>query len=71
MRRLVDAQIDPLEQRAAEAEAAAAERSRPTVRDLYERYAAEHLPRKAVRSASDDRAMWEKLVLPAWKHQSS
>src|SRR5690349_18006796 len=64
LRRLIDGGIDPLEQRAVEDAAAVAEREAPTMRDLYARYAAEHLPRKAPRSAADDRSMWEKDVLP-------
>src|SRR5689334_12057721 len=47
LRRMIDDGIDPLEQRAANDAAAAAERSMPTLRDLYERYSSEHLPRKA------------------------
>jgi integrase len=64
LRRKVDAGIDPLAERAARDEAALAERTAPTVADLFARYAVEHLPRKAPRSAADDRSMWEKLVLP-------
>ena len=64
LRRKVDAGIDPLAERAARDGAALAERTAPTVADLFARYAAEHLPRKAPRSAADDRSMWEKLVLP-------
>lgn len=56
-RREVDTGIDPLEKRTSEREA-------PTVRDLFERYAAEHLPTKAPRSAADDRSMWAKDILP-------
>jgi integrase len=63
-RRKVDAKIDPLEERAAQELAAAAERSAPTVRDLFERYKKEHLPHKRMRSAADDRSMWEKIILP-------
>lgn len=57
MRRQVDQGQDPLEERVAE-------RSAPIVRDLFERYAAEHLPTKALRSAADDRSMWLKDILP-------
>ena len=57
-KRLVDRGIDPLLTRERE-------RLAPTVRDLFERYAAEHLPRKAARSAADDRSMWNKSILPA------
>lgn len=58
LRRQIDVGIDPLEERITE-------RSAPTVRDLFERYAAEHLPNKAPRSAADDRSMWIKDILPA------
>lgn len=56
-RRRIDQGDDPLEERIATREA-------PTVRDLFERYAEEHLPSKAPRSAADDRSMWEKDILP-------
>jgi len=65
LKRQVDSGIDPLGRQAEEAAKAAAERALPTVHDLFERYAAEHLPRKAPRAAADDRSMWEKIVLPA------
>lgn len=58
LRRQVDLGIDPLDQRIAE-------RTAPTVRDLFDRYAAEHLPTKAPRSAADDRSMWANDILPA------
>ncbi|GAA4647613.1 site-specific integrase [Pontixanthobacter gangjinensis] len=58
LRRSVDLGLDPLEERVAE-------RSAPTVRDLFDRYAKEHLPTKAPRSAADDRSMWIKDILPA------
>jgi integrase len=58
LRRQIDVGIDPLEERIAE-------RSAPTVRDLFNRYAYEHLPTKAPRSAADDRSMWLKDILPA------
>jgi integrase len=54
----VDIGIDPLEERIAD-------RSAPTVRELFDRYALEHLPTKAPRSAADDRSMWIKDILPA------
>lgn len=57
-RRRIDLGDDPLEERESV-------RRAPTVVDLYERYAKEHLPRKSPRSAADDRSMWEKLILPA------
>ncbi|WP_254695954.1 tyrosine-type recombinase/integrase [Palleronia sp. THAF1] len=56
-RREIDRGEDPL----AERDAA---RSAPTVKDLFARYAAEHLPTKAPRSAADDRSMWVKDILP-------
>jgi len=43
-----------------------AEREAPTVRDLWERYEAEHLPGKAPRSALDDRLMFRDYILPAF-----
>lgn len=58
LRRQVDIGIDPLEERIAD-------RSAPTVRELFDRYALEHLPTKAPRSAADDRSMWIKDILPA------
>lgn len=58
LRRQIDLGVDPLEQRIAE-------RTAPTVRDLFGRYALEHLPTKAPRSAADDRSMWTKDILPA------
>jgi integrase len=64
LRRKVDAKVDPLEERQAEQDAAEAARAAPNMRDLFERYAVEHLPRKASRAAADDRSMWEKVVLP-------
>ena len=56
--------IDPLAERSAARQASEVERAAPTMQDLCERYAAEHLPRKATRSAADDRSMWDKLILP-------
>src|SRR5271169_1000474 len=64
LRRKVDARIDPLDVQEAELRAAEAARAAPTVQDLFERYAAEHLPRKAPRAAADDRSMWRQLILP-------
>lgn len=57
LRRQVDLGGDPLESRIEE-------RTAPTVRDLFDRYASEHLPNKAPRSAQDDRAMWRNDILP-------
>jgi integrase len=64
LRRKIDAKIDPLEEQAAQARVAEAARVAPTMRDLFDRYAAEHLPRKAARSAADDRSVWQQLILP-------
>lgn len=44
-------------------------RAAPTMPELFERYAAEHLPRKAPRAATDDRSMWEKIILPFFGHR--
>ena len=57
-RRRVNLGDDPLEEREASRDAA-------TVKDLFARYAEEHLPTKAARSAADDRSMWIKDILPA------
>lgn len=57
-RRRINLGDDPLEEREAV-------RAAPTVADLFERYAKEHLPTKAPRSAADDRSMWMKDILPA------
>lgn len=57
LRRQVDLGIDPLEERIAD-------RTAPTIRDLFDRYAREHLPTKAPRSAADDRSMWINDILP-------
>src|SRR5712691_7890852 len=64
LRRKIEAKIDPLDEQAAQARAAEAARAAPTMQDLFDRYAAEHLPRKAARSASDDRSIWQQLILP-------
>jgi integrase len=64
LRRKVDAKIDPLEEHEMQMRAADAARAAPTVQDLFDRYAAEHLPRKAPRAAADDRSMWRNIVLP-------
>ncbi len=37
----------------------------PTMKDLWERYESDHLPRLAKRGQSDQRAMWSKWILPA------
>src|SRR3954451_13639995 len=64
LRRKIEANIDPLDEQAEQAQAAEAARAAPTMQDLFDRYAAEHLPRKAARSASDDRSVWQQLILP-------
>jgi len=57
LKREVDLGGDPLSKREADRDA-------PTVQDLFDRYAEEHLPRKAARSAADDASMWKTYVLP-------
>jgi integrase len=64
LRRKIDAKIDPLDEHEAQLRAAEAARTAPTMQDLFDRYASEHLPRKATRAAADDRSMWKKIVLP-------
>lgn len=57
MKREIDGGRDPMGQRHAE-------RAAPVLQDLWERYRQEHLPTKALRSQSDERAIWEKIILP-------
>lgn len=57
MKREVDLGNDPMGDRQAQREA-------PTVQEMWERYAREHLPKKAERSPADERMMWEKIILP-------
>lgn len=57
LRREVDLGGDPLDKRKADREA-------PTVQELFHRYCDEHLPRKAIRSAADDKSMWLNYILP-------
>jgi integrase len=64
LRRKIDRGIDPLAERKDQEVAAAAERDAPTMRELFDRYAQEHLPHKSVRAAADDRSIWNQLVLP-------
>jgi integrase len=64
LRRKVDARVDPLDEKEADLRAAEAARAAPSMQDLFARYAAEHLPRKAPRGAADDRSMWEQIILP-------
>jgi integrase len=58
MKREVDRGGDPMGERHEEATA-------PTVRALWDRYERNHLPTKAARTQADERAMWQKLILPA------
>ncbi len=37
----------------------------PSLKDLWERYRADHLPMKGSRTQADERSMWEKIILPA------
>jgi integrase len=57
LKREVDHGRDPMGDRHAE-------RTAPTVQELWERYQLEHLPRKTLRSQVDERIMWEKIILP-------
>jgi integrase len=57
LRRVVDAGGDPLGEEQAE-------RAAPTVADLCERYAAEHLPKKRPSSQKDDRGFIKDDILP-------
>ncbi|SDG73900.1 tyrosine-type recombinase/integrase [Pelagibacterium luteolum] len=57
LKRQIDLGSDPLSLRNAE-------KSAPTVKDLFDRYCIEHLPTKAQRSAADDKSMWQGLILP-------
>jgi integrase len=64
LRRKVSLGFDPLEEASARTSEAVAAREAPTVADLFERYAREHLPRKAPASAADDRHIWRTYILP-------
>jgi integrase len=64
LKRQVNLGIDPLEEGRMRAAKAEAERSAPTVRDLFLRYADEHLPNKSPAAATNDRRMWERHILP-------
>jgi integrase len=57
LKKEVDSGADPMGQRHAD-------RVAPTLQDVWERYATEHLPRKAVRAQADERSMWLKIILP-------
>jgi integrase len=59
IKREVDQGLDPLAVRDER-------RIAPTVKDLIERYLAEHVPRLAPDSASDYRSMMMTYVIPAW-----
>jgi integrase len=64
LRRKIDSGVDPMDEREAREAGAIADRTAPTINDLFNRYEAEHLPRKSPRAAADDRSMWRKLILP-------
>lgn len=64
LRRKVDAKFDPLNEQEHELRAIEAARATPTMKDLFERHAAEHLLRKAPRAAADDASMWRKVIPP-------
>lgn len=57
MKREVDAGHDPMGTRHSE-------RAAPLMQDLWGRYQLEHLPKMAARSQADQRAIWEKIILP-------
>lgn len=57
MKREVDRGADPMRVRHEEAVA-------PTVEGLWERYELDYLPTKALRTQTDERAIWQKLILP-------
>jgi integrase len=65
LKRKINLGIDPMQEAVARTSDAIAAREAPTLHDLYERYAAEHLPAKAPRAAADDRSMWTAYILPA------
>lgn len=64
LKRKIDIGVDPLEVRDQREVAANGHRSAPSISDLFDRYASEHLPRKNPRSAADDRSMWVNEILP-------
>ncbi len=64
LRRMIDSGVDPMDEREAQDASAVAGRMAPTMLDLFNRYDAEHLPRKSPHAAADDRSMWRKIVLP-------
>lgn len=57
MKREVDLGNDPMGDRQSQRDA-------PTVQEMWERYARVRLPKKAERSQTDERMMWEKIILP-------
>jgi integrase len=57
LKREVDHGRDPMGRRHAD-------RTAPTMQDLWQRYELEHLPRKAARSRADERSMWQSIILP-------
>jgi integrase len=57
LKREIDLGRDPMSERHSE-------RAAPALNDLWARYQAEHLPRKAPRSQADERSIWEKIILP-------
>jgi integrase len=65
LRRKIDSGIDPMDEREAQDTSALALRQAPTMLDLFNRYDAEHLPRKSPRAAADDRSMWRNSILPS------
>ncbi|MCL5779211.1 site-specific integrase [Limibaculum sp. FT325] len=62
LKREIDRGDDPLDGRKSSREA-------PTVKDLAERFIAEHLPKLEATNARDQISMLEKLVLPEWRNQ--
>ncbi|QXT38746.1 tyrosine-type recombinase/integrase [Gymnodinialimonas ceratoperidinii] len=57
LRRMIDVGIDPM----AEKQDA---RQAPIIRDLFDRYCRDHLPKKRPSSQQTDRQMWENFILP-------
>jgi hypothetical protein len=57
LKREVDQGRDPMGERHDE-------RAAPTLNHLWERYQLEHLTRKAPRAQTDERSIWEKIILP-------